>query len=319
MEINEDNLRPGAKRFDFAERERERIVEWRHEDAPHQVQHTDRLAGAGPPDDAAASWHACREVRGPQKPRLAGQILQHLFLVPDVVARRHHVDAIAEDCIRHVAGDAETRRRVLDVGDDEIESALLDERRNRAPGNLAAGLSKDVADEQDLHQGPRRNVRLDGDRDLASPALADARQDDAQFARVQGGARPPGIDRDLTSDHARELTEGALGEVKRGMAVRAQRRAFVSADHERSVRARDADGPCRHTWDVDDDLDGCRGFDHVDRRPVFGRLVLGKRAEGLDIAPIDDDSPHDGVHSNPDAVWDEVPSVQSVRREELDR
>ena len=150
------NLRLGAKRFDFAERERERIVEWRHEDAPHQIQYTDRLAGASAPDDAAASRHAGREVRGPQEPRLARQILQHLFLVPDVVARRHDVDAIAEDRIRHVAGDAETRRRVLDVGDDEIESALLDERRNRAPGDLAAGFSKDVADEQDLHQGPEK-------------------------------------------------------------------------------------------------------------------------------------------------------------------
>ena len=59
-------------------------------------------------------------------------------------------------------------------------------------------------------------MRLDGDRDLASPAFAEARQDDAQFAPVQAGARPPGIDRDLTSDHARELTEGALGEMKRG-------------------------------------------------------------------------------------------------------
>ena len=116
-------------------------------------------------------------------------------------------------------------------------------------------------------------MRLDGDRNLASPALAEARQDDAQFARVQGGVRASGVDRDLASDHARKLSEGTLCEVKRGLAVRAHGRAFVPADDERSVGARDVDGLRWHARDVDDNLDGFRGFDHVDGRPIVGRLA----------------------------------------------
>ena len=208
VEVHEDDARLGAERFDLAERERERIVERRHEHAPHQVQHADGFARPRAADDAAAAGHAGGEVGRPKQARLARQVLEHFLLVPDVVPRRHDVDAVAEDGVRHVAGDAEARRRVLDVGDDEVDPALLDQRRDRPPRDLPARLSKDVADEQNLHQsGFRVGRRLDGDRNLATAPLVDARQHDVQLAARKRGAGAAGVDRDLASDDAREMAE----------------------------------------------------------------------------------------------------------------
>ena len=59
------------------------------------------------------------------------------------------VDAVAEDGVGDVAGDAEAGGRVLDVGDDEVDVALLDQRGDGAARDLAPGLAEDVADEKD--------------------------------------------------------------------------------------------------------------------------------------------------------------------------
>ena len=160
--------------------DRERIVERRHEDAAHHVDHADRLAGAGASEIAAAARHAGGEVGRAQQLRLPRDVVEDFLLVPDVIAGGHHVDAVAEDRVGDVAGDAESGGGVLDVGDDEVDGVPLDERGEAAPGDLAPRLAEDVADEQDASSGSRSIV----DADLAAAPLVDARQ-------RRCAARPP--------------------------------------------------------------------------------------------------------------------------------
>ena len=134
MEVHEDDPCLRAQGLDLAQGERERVVERGHEDAAHQVQHADGLAGARASDEAAAARHAGGEVGGPQQLRLPRDVVEHFLLVPDVVAGGHHVHAVAEDRIGHVAGDAKAGGGVLDVGDDEVDAVAA----RPAPGSPAA-------------------------------------------------------------------------------------------------------------------------------------------------------------------------------------
>ena len=45
---------------------------------------------------AAVAGHAGRVVERPQQARLRADVVERFLLVPDVVARRHHVDAEIE-------------------------------------------------------------------------------------------------------------------------------------------------------------------------------------------------------------------------------
>ena len=89
---------------------------------PIRLMHADRLAGACPAEVAAAAGRAGGKVRRPQQLRLPRDVVEHFLLVPDVIAGRHHVDAVAEDGVGDVAGDAEAGGGVLDVGDDEVDA-----------------------------------------------------------------------------------------------------------------------------------------------------------------------------------------------------
>ena len=151
MEVDDDDARLGAQRVDLAERHGKRIVEGRHEDASHEVDDANRLAGARPAEITAAARDAGREVRRAQQLRLPRDVVEDFLLVPDVIAGGHDVDAVPEDGIGNVAGDAEARGRVLDVGDHEVDVALLDERRDGPLRDLASRLAEDVSDEQDAH------------------------------------------------------------------------------------------------------------------------------------------------------------------------
>ena len=170
---------------DFTQRDGERIVERRHEDAAHDVDDADRLAGAGAADDAAAAGDAGGEVRGSQQSRFARDVLQDLLLVPDVIAGRHDVDAVAEDRVGDVAGHAESRGRILDVGDDEVDVALLDERGDGAPRDLTPGLAEDVANEKDVHRSALSAAWRNRNDDRLAPSIVEARQDDMQLAALR--------------------------------------------------------------------------------------------------------------------------------------
>jgi hypothetical protein len=66
-----------------------------------------------------------------------------------MVAGRHHVDAPAKDLIADLAGDAEAGRRILGVGDDDVDLMMIDEGGQPAPDELAPRAADNVSDEQD--------------------------------------------------------------------------------------------------------------------------------------------------------------------------
>ena len=127
-----------AQRLDLAQHDGERVVDVEHEHAAHHVDDADRSAVARAREIAAVAGRAGRVVGRPQQPRLGADVVERFLLVPDVIARRHHVDAPVEQLVADLAGDAEAGRGVLGVGDDEIDAVVVDERR-RAPAARARG------------------------------------------------------------------------------------------------------------------------------------------------------------------------------------
>ena len=167
------------------------------------------------PTIAAAAGHAGGEVGRAQELGLPRNVVEDFLLVPDVIARRHHVDAIAEDGVGDVAGHAKSRGGVLDVGDDEIDVALLDERGDGAPRDLASGLAEDVADEQDAHVSrPAPGCGVRGRAALRCAAAVTR----SSPARSVASARA-GVERAGEPDPAGESAERALGDVEGGVAL----------------------------------------------------------------------------------------------------
>ena len=134
--------------FDLLLDHDERVVDVEHEHATHHVDDAHRCAAARAREVAAFAGRPGRVVRRPQQPRLGADVIERFLLVPDVIARRHHLDAPVEQLIADLAGDAEPRRGVLRVGDDEIDAVVLDEAGEPLPHELAARTADDVADEQ---------------------------------------------------------------------------------------------------------------------------------------------------------------------------
>src|SRR6185503_12292599 len=113
----------------------------------------DRGARARAREIAALARRPGRVVRGPEETRLGADVIERFLLVPDVIARGHHLDAPVEQLVPDLAGDPEPRRGVLRVGDDEIDAVVLDEAGEPLPHELAAGTADDVADEQQSEHG----------------------------------------------------------------------------------------------------------------------------------------------------------------------
>ena len=123
VEVHEDDPRARLERLDLLQHDRERIVDVRHEDAAHDVDHADGPAVLGAREIAAVAGHAGGVVGRPQQARLGADVVERFLLVPDVIARRHHVDAPVEELVADFAGDAEAGRGVLGVGDDEVDAS----------------------------------------------------------------------------------------------------------------------------------------------------------------------------------------------------
>ncbi len=128
----------------------ERVVERRHEDAAHHVDDADRDAVAFP-DVRAGTGRAGRIVRRSDEPRLAVDEVHHLALVPDVIARRHHVDAGAEQFVADLARNTGAAGGVFAVGQDQVDVVGAHESGQAALHQLPARPGHDVADEQQLH------------------------------------------------------------------------------------------------------------------------------------------------------------------------
>ncbi len=127
----------------------ERVVDGRHEDAAHQVDHADLDAVGRRERPPAAAGQARRIVRGPQDAVGLVQLAAELALVPDVVAAGDEVDAGREHRLGGLRGQAEAARRVLAVGDHRVDVVLLPRELEMLLENLAARRTHDVADDKD--------------------------------------------------------------------------------------------------------------------------------------------------------------------------
>ena len=93
--------------------------------------------------------------------------------------------------------------------------ALLDERGDGAPRDLASRLAEDVADEEDAHVS--RPARECGSR---RPRRSSMRgRHDAQLAGGERGVGASGVERAREPHAAREAAERALGQVEGGAPV----------------------------------------------------------------------------------------------------
>src|SRR5437899_1297579 len=70
--------------------------------------------------DVADARRAHGEIRRPEEQVLLPDVLDDLFLVPDVVARGHDVDAMLEEAPRDERRHAEAGRGVLHVDDGQV-------------------------------------------------------------------------------------------------------------------------------------------------------------------------------------------------------
>ena len=125
MEVDEDDARARAQRFDFFEHALERIVELLHEDAPHHVDDADRPSLGGAREIAAVAGDAGGEVGRPQEPRFGADVVDGLALRPDVVARGHDVDPPIQQLVAELPGDAPARGGIFGIGDDQVDVVVL--------------------------------------------------------------------------------------------------------------------------------------------------------------------------------------------------
>ena len=149
MEIDEHHPGLGLHGRDFVEHDAKRIVDGRHEHTAHHVDDGDRDAVAGRDHRDAAARRAGRKIRGPDQARLLGEVRKDLFLVPRVIAAGHHVNAVREKVVGDLRRDPEPGSGILDVGDDEIDVVVRDERRQATPHELTTRTPDDVSDEEE--------------------------------------------------------------------------------------------------------------------------------------------------------------------------
>src|SRR5262249_21727303 len=151
MEIDEDDSRPRAQRLDLPQHYSERIVDTEHEHAAHHVDDADRSAFAVSPQVAAVSRHAARVIRRPKQTCFRTDVIERFFLVPDVIARGHHIDPVLEQLIADLARDAEAGRGVFGIGNYEVDAVMLNDGAKAALHKIATGAPDDVTDEENAH------------------------------------------------------------------------------------------------------------------------------------------------------------------------
>src|SRR5262245_22782424 len=206
VKVDEDDARAGLERFALLDHDGKGIIDAGHEHATHDVDDPDGDAAGGSREITAVAGHAGGEVGWPQQARLGANVVDRLFPIPDVIARRHDVEAAVEQLIADLAGDAEAGCGIFHVADDEIDLVIVAERRQAATNQLAAGTTDDVADEEKANHAtgrspaaiwiaivrPRRSVSF-GSQTRSSPLTREARAwlESHGFARRATRAKRP--------------------------------------------------------------------------------------------------------------------------------
>ena len=78
-------------------------------------------------DNQHSAARPFRIVGGPQKPRLAVQIIENFALVPNVIARGQNIQAQRQQFLRDARRDPEAARRILRIGDRQVDVVGLDD------------------------------------------------------------------------------------------------------------------------------------------------------------------------------------------------
>lgn len=163
MEIEDDRIRLLAERTGVEDRlsRLEGIIEFRmHEDAAHDIGNQNAGAVAGKEQVGTAAGRAGRVV-GRAKKLVVPLAEDHRFLlVPDVIARGHHVGTGVDRLEEDVFGDAEAASGIFAVDDDEIELEVTDQSRKPLPDRRAARLAHHISQKQKPHarSNPTRAV-----------------------------------------------------------------------------------------------------------------------------------------------------------------
>ena len=128
-----------------------RIVDRRHERAPHQVEHADGHAVDGERSGAAPRRRR-RIVRRPNDPVAAFEVLGKIALVENMVAAGDEVDAGGEHLVGGLRGQAETARCVFAVSDAGVDVMLLAKQRDATLQRFATRGTDDVPDYQNVER-----------------------------------------------------------------------------------------------------------------------------------------------------------------------
>ena len=107
----------------------------------------------------AGSGHVRRKIRRPQhaacQPMPVSldhlEIINNLAFIPDVIPGRDHIDIQFEQFLRECWCDTETRRRILAVGDDQINAMLAHNLRQTVLDDGPSRPTEDVANEKNAH------------------------------------------------------------------------------------------------------------------------------------------------------------------------
>ena len=74
-------------------------------------------------------------------------VLEYLFAIPTVVSAREHVNSRLQQLLCEPRRDAEARRRVLPVRDDQINLPLRNDVREAFMNDMPSGRADNVSDE----------------------------------------------------------------------------------------------------------------------------------------------------------------------------
>jgi hypothetical protein len=129
----------------------ERVVERVHEDPSHDVDHRDSYVVIGFAHVAAVARYTGRKVGRSEQTWLELDVVECLLLVPDVIARRHDLDPGIAETFGDVSRDPHPARRILDVGNGDVDAMTVDQHRNGFAGDLSSGLAHDVTNKENLH------------------------------------------------------------------------------------------------------------------------------------------------------------------------
>ncbi len=163
VHVHKNDGRLRAQPFELGLHREEGIFERRiHEGAALHVDDGD-LRFRRLENDGAAARSVRRIVDRPQQARLSVDKWDDLLLVPNMIAAGDDRDAAAEQIDRNFRRDAAPVRRVLAVGDHEIDAAHFLEPRHEVDDRAPSRFTHNVAEKKELeHRRPIPVRSVDG-------------------------------------------------------------------------------------------------------------------------------------------------------------